>query len=165
VAKKLEYRTKTIDVQKAEALRRTLISWFRENGRDLPWRRTRDPWRILVSEAMLQQIQVVRAIPFYERFLKRFPTLESLAEAPVADAIRTWGDLGRYRRIVNLHRTARIVVAEHGGELPSDPDVLLTLPGIGPYTAGAVACFAFEKDVPFGTVPTTHASPSGGSKR
>ena len=130
-------------------MRDTLVSWFGKNGRDLPWRRTRDPWRVLVSEVMLQQIQVSRAIPFYERFLERFPTLESLAEAPLADAIRTWGDLGRYRRVVNLHRTARIVVDEHGGVIPSDPDVLVKLPGIGPYTAGAVACFAYEKDVPF----------------
>lgn len=135
--------------KKNAAVRAALISWFRENARDLPWRRTRDPWRILVSEVMLQQIQVVRAIPFYEKFLERFPTLESLATAPLADAIRTWGDLGRYRRIVNLHRTARIVLNEHDGELPSDPDVLVKLPGIGPYTAGAVACFAFERDVPF----------------
>ncbi|WP_207957149.1 A/G-specific adenine glycosylase [Rubrobacter tropicus] len=130
-------------------MRKTLISWFRENGRDLPWRRTRDPWRILVSEVMLQQIQVARAIPFYERFTERFPTVDALATAPLAEAIRAWGDLGRYRRVVNLHRTARIVVEEHEGRIPADPEVLVTLPGIGPYTAGAVACFAFERDVPF----------------
>ena len=130
-------------------MREAVLSWFDENARDLPWRRTRDPWRILVSEVMLQQIQVKRAIPFYERFLARFPTVEALAGAPLSDAIRVWGDLGRYRRVVNLHRTARIVVDEHGGEVPSDPDVLLKLPGIGPYTAGAVACFAYERDVPF----------------
>ena len=128
-------------------MREALLSWFDENGRDLPWRRTRDPWRILVSEVMLQQIQVKRAIPFYERFLERFPTVEALAEAPLSDAIRVWGDLGRYRRVVSLHRTARIVVEEHSGRVPSDPEVLVTLPGVGPYTAGAVACFAYEKDV------------------
>ena len=137
------------DVAKAEAVRGALIPWFDENGRDLPWRRTRDPWGILVSEVMLQQIQVARAIPFYERFLERFPTVEALAEAPLADAIRAWGDLGRYRRVVNLHRTARIVVEEHGGRVPSDPEALMTLPGVGPYTAGAVACFAFERDAHF----------------
>ena len=126
-----------------------MISWFEENGRDLPWRRTRDPYRVLVSEVMLQQIQVVRAIPFYERFLERFPTVEALANAPISDAIRVWGDLGRYRRVVNLHRTARTIVDEHGGEVPSDPAVLSKLPGIGPYTAGAVACFAYERGVPF----------------
>ncbi len=132
-------------------MREALLSWFDENAHDLPWRRTRDPWRILVSEVMLQRIQVKRAIPFYERFLARFPTVEALAGAPLSDAIRAWGDRGRYRRVVNLHRTARIVVDEHGGEVPSDPDVLLKLPGIGPYTAGAVACFAFERDVGFAT--------------
>ena len=131
------------------AVREALLSWFDENARDLPWRRTRDPWRVLVSEVMLQQIQVKRAIPFYDRFLERFPTVGALAEAPLSDAIRVWGDLGRYRRVVSLHRTARIVVEEHGGRVPSDPEVLVTFPGIGPYTAGAVACFAYEKDVPF----------------
>ena len=130
-------------------MREALLSWFDENGRDLPWRRTRDPWPILVSEVMLQQIQVKRAIPFYERFLARFPTVRTLAEAPLSDAIRVWGDLGRYRRVVNLHRTARIIVEEHGGRIPPDPEVLVKLPGIGPYTAGAVACFAYERDVPF----------------
>ena len=130
-------------------MREALLSWFEENARDLPWRRTRDPWRILVSEVMLQQIQVKRAAPFYERFLARFPTVEALAGAPLSDAIRVWGDLGRYRRVVNLHRTARFVVDGHGGKVPSDPDALLKLPGIGPYTAGAVACFAYERDVPF----------------
>ena len=130
-------------------MREALISVYREHGRHLPWRNTRDPWRVLVSEVMLQQIQVVRAIPFYERFLERFPTVEALALAPVADAIRAWGDLGRYRRVVNLHRSARIIVEEHGGKVPSDPASLIKLPGVGPYTAGAVACFAFEKDVAF----------------
>ncbi len=169
MAKKLAYSAgPERDGAKIEAVRGALISWFRENGRDLPWRRTRDPWSILVSEVMLQQIQVVRAIPFYERFLERFPTVEALAEAPIAEAIRVWGDLGRYRRVVSLHRTARILVEEHGGEIPSEPEVLVKLPGIGPYTAGAVACFAFERDVPFGTVPTNAfclSASLGGSKR
>ncbi len=128
-------------------MREALLSWFDESARDLPWRRTRDPWRILVSEVMLQQIQVKGAIPFYERFLERFPTVEALACAPLSDAIRAWDDLRRYRRVVNLHRTARIVVDKHGGKIPPDPDVFVKLPGIGPYTAGAVACFAYERDV------------------
>jgi A/G-specific adenine glycosylase len=98
---------------------------------------------------MLQQIQVVRAIPFYHAFLARFPTVAALADAPLAEAIRVWGDLGRYKRVVNLHRTARLIVDEHGGQIPSEPEVLRTLPGIGPYTAGAVACFAFERDAAF----------------
>jgi A/G-specific adenine glycosylase len=125
------------------------MSWFRENGRDLPWRHTRDPWCVLVSEVMLQQIQVKRAVPFYERFLARFPTVEALADAPLAEAIRIWEDLGRYRRVVYLHRTARIVVEEHDGSILSDPDELAKLTGIGPYTAGAVACFAYERDAAF----------------
>ncbi len=135
------------DAEKLDVVREALIPWYEENGRELPWRRTRDPWRILVSEVMLQQIQVKRAVPFYEAFLERFPTVRALAEAPLAEAIRAWGDLGRYRRVVNLHRTARIVVEEFGGEIPPDPAVLVKLPGIGPYTAGAVACFAYERDV------------------
>jgi A/G-specific adenine glycosylase len=154
---------------KAEAVREVLISWFDENGRDLPWGRTRDPWRILVSEVMLQQIQVKRAVPFYEAFLGRFATPRALAEAPLAEAIKVWGNLGRYRRVVNLHRTARILIEEFGGKVPSDPGVLVRLPGIGPYTAGAVACFAFEQDVPLSTPPTNKpsscTSSSGGSKR
>ena len=157
------------DDAKVEAVREALISWFEENGRDLPWRRTRDPWRILVSEVMLQQIQVKRAIPFYEAFLERFATPRALAEAPLAEAIRVWRNLGRYRRVVNLHRTARILTVEFGGKVPCDPEVLVRLPGVGPYTAGAVACFAFEKDVPLSTLPTnkpfSSASSSGGSKR
>jgi len=121
---------------KMPAVREALISWYDENARDLPWRRTRDPWRVLVSEVMLQQIQVKRAIPFYESFLARFPTPRKLADAPLAEAIKAWGDLGRYRRVVNLHRTARILVEEFGGEVPSDPEVLVKLPGIGPYNGG-----------------------------
>lgn len=130
-------------------LRSALLTWFGANRRDLPWRRTRDPYAILVSEIMLQQIQVVRAIPFYLAFLTRFSTVHDLADAPLSDAIRVWGDLGRYRRVVNLHRSARLIVDEHGGMVPRRVDVLQRLPGIGPYTAGAVACFAYEDPVAF----------------
>ena len=129
--------------------RERLLAWFDCKGRDLPWRRTRDPYRILVSEIMLQQIQVVRAIPFYEAFVERFPTIESLATAALAEVIRVWSDLGRYRRIVFLHQTARIVVEDHGGVIPREVEALRMLPGVGPYTAGAVACFAYEIDVAF----------------
>jgi A/G-specific adenine glycosylase len=137
------------DEQLLADARASLLAWFAAEGRDLPWRRTRDPWSILVSEVMLQQIQVKRAIPFYESFLARFPTVGSLARAPLSEAILIWRDLGRYRRVVHLHRTARIIVDEHDGVIPSDPATLETLPGIGPYTAGAVACFAHERDVVF----------------
>jgi A/G-specific adenine glycosylase len=139
----------TIEVARREQIQEALIPWFEKNGRDLPWRHTRDPWRVLVSEVMLQQIQVKRAVPFYERFLARFPTVDALADAPLAEAIRAWEDLGRCRRVVYLHRTARIVVGEHEGSIPSDPEELVKLPGIGPYTAGAVACFAYERDAAF----------------
>lgn len=126
-----------------------LLGWFRANRRDLPWRRTRDPYRILVSEIMLQQTQVDRVLPFYARFLDRFPTVEALAAAPAGDVITAWAGLGYNRRAVNLQRTAQAVVAERGGVFPQTVDELRTLPGIGPYTAGAIACFAFEQDAAF----------------
>jgi A/G-specific adenine glycosylase len=138
-----------LDPERVAAVQAALLAWFAEQGRDLPWRTTRDAWAILVSEVMLQQVQVARAVPFYLAFLERFPTVSDLAAAPLAEAIRVWGDLGRYRRVVNLHRTARLVVERHGGAIPSEVAALRALPGIGPYTAGAVACFAFGQDVSF----------------
>ena len=138
-----------LDAGEVAIVQTALLAWFEANRRDLPWRHTRDPYRVLVSEVMLQQIQVSRAIPFYLAFLDRFPTIETLAAAPLAEAIRVWGDLGRYRRVVNFHRTARHIVDELGGVFPHDPETLRRLPGIGPYTAGAIACFAFEDDTAF----------------
>jgi A/G-specific adenine glycosylase len=130
-------------------LRAALLEWFGAAGRDLPWRRTRDPYKIMVSEIMLQQTQVDRVIPKYHAFLEAFPTLAALAAAPTADVIRAWSGLGYNRRAINMQRTARAVIEEHGGEFPRDVAALLKLPGIGPYTAGAIACFAFEQDVAF----------------
>lgn len=130
-------------------LHQALLNWFREAARDLPWRRVRDPYRILVAEVMLQQTQVDRVLPKYEAFLERFPTLQALAEASTADVIRMWTGLGYNRRAVNLQRAAREIVERYGGMFPQDVATLVTLPGIGPYTAGAVACFAFEQDVAF----------------
>ncbi|MDQ6697491.1 MAG: A/G-specific adenine glycosylase, partial [Actinomycetota bacterium] len=124
-----------------------LLGWFAERRRDLPWRRTRDPWAVLVSELMLQQTQVARVVPRFEVFLSRFPTPSACADASVGDVVTQWAGLGYNRRAVNLHRTATAVVADHGGALPSDLDALLRLPGIGPYTARAVLSFAFERDV------------------
>jgi A/G-specific adenine glycosylase len=118
-----------------------LLAWFRRNGRDLPWRRTRDPYAILVSEVMLQQTQVERVVPRYEEWLARWPTVDALAAAPLADVIRAWQGLGYNRRGVNLHRAAK-VVARDGW-----PDDLTTLPGVGPYTAAAVSSFAFGRPV------------------
>lgn len=126
-----------------------LLQWFAASARDLPWRRTRDPYQILVSEIMLQQTQVDRVIPKYLAFLAAFPTLEALAAAPTAEVIRLWQGLGYNRRAVNLQRAARAVRDEHGGVFPREVAALRSLPGIGPYTAGAVACFAFEQDVAF----------------
>ncbi|MGI9252620.1 MAG: A/G-specific adenine glycosylase [Thermomicrobiales bacterium] len=130
-------------------IRSGLLGWFQVNARDLPWRRTRDPYRILVSEVMLQQTQVDRVVPFYEAFLARFPDERALASASTADVIRMWKGLGYNRRAVNLQRAVQYVVDELGGVWPRAVDALGKLPGIGPYTAGAIACFAFEQDVPF----------------
>ncbi len=138
-----------LDLGRLCTVRESLISWFVEYARDFPWRYTRDPYHVLVSEVMLQQIQVSRAVPFYLAFLERFPTVGALAEAPIAEAIRVRGDLGRYKRVVNLHRTARMIAEGHDGEVPSEPEVPVTFPGIGPYTVGAVACFAFGRGVSF----------------
>ncbi|HEU0165808.1 MAG TPA: A/G-specific adenine glycosylase, partial [Thermomicrobiales bacterium] len=133
---------------KIDAVRERLLTWWQANRRDLPWRHTRDPYRILVSEVMLQQTQVDRVIPYYEQWLAAFPTVQALAEAPTAEVIRLWAGLGYNRRAVNLQRTAQAVV-ERGGDFPGTVEELRLLPGIGPYTSGAIACFAFEQDVPF----------------
>jgi A/G-specific adenine glycosylase len=134
---------------KIETVQEALLEWFRANGRNLPWRETRVPYRILVSEVMLQQTQVDRVIPYYVAFLERFPTVEALAAAPTADVITAWAGLGYNRRAVNLQRTARYVVEKLGGRFPENLDDLKRLPGVGPYTAGAIAAFAFEQEVAF----------------
>jgi A/G-specific adenine glycosylase len=130
-------------------VRGALLEWFARHGRDLPWRHTRDPYRIMVSEIMLQQTQVDRVVPKYKAFLELFPSLAALAAAPTAEVIRAWTGLGYNRRAVNMQRAAQAVTELHAGRFPSDLAELLKLPGIGPYTAGAIACFAFEQDVAF----------------
>ncbi|MFN0069942.1 MAG: A/G-specific adenine glycosylase [Chloroflexota bacterium] len=132
----------------AADLHQALITWYRDKGRNLPWRHTRDPYRILVSEVMLQQTQVDRVLPKYEQFLKRFPDLPSLAAASLSDVLRIWSPLGYNRRARYLHLTARAAQDRFRGELPSGLSDLRSLPGIGRYTAGAVACFAFEQSTP-----------------
>jgi A/G-specific adenine glycosylase len=128
---------------------RKLRAWYRAHHRDLPWRRTRDPYRVLVSELMLQQTQVSRVLLKYSEFLDRFPTLESVAQSRPGRVMDAWSGLGYYARARNLHRLARKVVANGGpGTLPSDPAALRALPGIGAYTAGAVASFAYERRAP-----------------
>ena len=132
----------------AQPFTRKLLAWYRRAARDLPWRRTRDPYRVLVSEFMLQQTQVSRVAEFYPRFLERFPDLGALARAPARQVREAWDGLGYYARASNLHALARVVRQDFDGTLPAEPDELRKLPGVGPYTAGAVASFAYEKPVP-----------------
>lgn len=136
------------DLKTVASFRSKLLRWFRRSGRDLPWRRTRDPYHILVSEVMLQQTQVSRVELFYGKFLARWPRLEDLASARPAQVRKAWEGLGYYRRATNLHALAKVVVRERNGMMPSDPTELRGLPGVGPYTAGAVASFAFERRAP-----------------
>jgi len=131
-----------------QRFRRTLLRWYDRNGRDLPWRRTDDPYHILVSEIMLQQTQVDRVLPKYREWLGKYPSLEALADAHEEAAVRTWYPLGYNIRPRRLHAIARESVARFGGELPSDEETLRSFKGIGPYTAGALMSFAFRKRAP-----------------
>src|SRR5262249_42858702 len=130
------------------ALRTALLRWYDRQKRDLPWRRTQDPYAIWVSEVMLQQTQVSVVLPYWERFLRRFPNVASLAEAPLDDVLAAWRGLGYYARARNLHRAARCLVQEHGGRVPAEAEELRSLPGFGRYTVGAVASIAFGLPVP-----------------
>jgi A/G-specific adenine glycosylase len=126
-----------------QRFRRRLLAWYQANGRDLPWRRTEDPYHILVSEMMLQQTQVDRVLPKYHEWLAKYPSLEALAAAPEGDVTETWRPLGYNIRPRRLQSIARESVARYGGELPSDEETLLSFKGIGAYTAGAIRSFAF----------------------
>jgi len=144
-------RRKKAEPPKAGAIREIrapLLRWYDGNKRDLPWRRTRDPYAIWISEAMLQQTRVETVIPYWERFLETFPTVEALAEADLDDVYAVWTGLGYYSRARNLKHAAGTIVAEHGGRLPDTADGLETLKGIGRYTAGAVASIAFDREAP-----------------
>jgi len=125
--------------------RARLLHWYRKHARDLPWRKTQDPWAILVSEVLLQQTRVEQALPYYRRVLARFPTAKSLAQAPLSELLSLWQGAGYYRRAEHLHRSARIIAARG---FPRDFEGLRALPGVGPYTAGAVASIAFGERVP-----------------
>lgn len=126
-----------------------VIDWYAEHQRDLPWRRPEaDPWSILVSEIMLQQTPVARVLPVWQEWLTRWPTPDALAQAAPGDAVRAWGRLGYPRRALRLHAAATAIRTEHAGRVPSDPDTLRTLPGIGAYTAAAVAAFAYGVRIP-----------------
>jgi A/G-specific adenine glycosylase len=128
--------------------RRRLLGWYGRHRRDLPWRRTDDPYHILVSEIMLQQTQVERVVPKYHEFLQRYPTLEALAGAPTEEVRRLWYPLGYNVRPLNLRGIARETMARYGGRLPEDAAALRGMRGIGRYTAGAVLCFAYRRPVP-----------------
>ncbi|HKV63811.1 MAG TPA: A/G-specific adenine glycosylase [Candidatus Acidoferrum sp.] len=127
------------------AFRKQLLSWFRQFQRDLPWRRTTDPYRIWLSEIMLQQTRVTAVIPYYERFLKRFPDIHALAAATQEEVLRLWSGLGYYSRSRNLQKAAQQIVAKHGGQFPVGLDDALALPGIGDYTAAAILSIAFDE--------------------
>jgi len=129
-------------------LQQRLLAWYDKNKRDLPWRADKDPYRIWVSEIMLQQTRVDTVIPFYERFIATLPDISSLAEVSDDVLLKLWEGLGYYRRAANLKKGAQALVLDHGGRMPDDVRTLLTLPGIGPYTAGAIASIAFQKCVP-----------------
>ncbi len=126
----------------------TLLSWYSSHQRSLPWRRNPNPYRVLVSEIMLQQTQVPRVIEKFKEFTALFPTIEHLAKAPKADIIKAWSGLGYNRRALLLHQFAQVVVEKYNGIIPDSPEILRTLPGIGPYTAGAIASFAYNKPEP-----------------
>lgn len=132
-------------LRNANSFKRRLLRWYRRVGRRLPWRTTRDPYRILVSEFMLQQTQVSRVEQYYPRFLGRYPTIRDLARARPGAVREAWDGLGYYRRASNLHRLAQVVVKSHCGRVPDEERSLEALPGVGPYTAAAVASFAYEQ--------------------
>ena len=125
-----------------------LISWFEENQRPLPWRRSYDPYHVWISEVMLQQTQVETALPYYERFIQEIPTIEALARTPEERVLTLWAGLGYYRRARHLMAAAREIVAKHDGKMPSDYDAVLELPGVGQYMAGAILSIAFNKPYP-----------------
>lgn len=127
---------------------RRLVAWGRSRARPFPWRYNRDPYVVWVSETMLQQTQIQTVIPYLERWLKRFPNVEALANAELEEVLKVWEGLGYYARARNLHRAARIILEKHGGRIPETRDALLALPGIGPYTAGAILSLAYGKDEP-----------------
>ncbi|MBP85629.1 MAG: A/G-specific adenine glycosylase [Planctomycetaceae bacterium] len=128
-----------------QSVRRKMLAWFARNARDLPWRRTKAPYHVWISEIMLQQTQVVAVIPYFDRFIAKFPTIESLAKAKEEEVLRLWEGLGYYRRARQLHKAAAVIWSEHRGEFPSHHENILALPGVGRYTAGAIRSIAFDQ--------------------
>ncbi len=138
----------TLSPARAGAIAQKLSAWFEKNQRPMPWRATREPYRIWLSEVMLQQTRVQTVIPYYEKFTKRFPTVEKLAHAPLGEVLKLWAGLGYYARARQLHKAARVVASELGGRFPKNAAALGHLPGIGLYTAGAIASIAFDLPAP-----------------
>lgn len=134
-----------LNARELAAFRKQLLGWFRQFRRDLPWRRTKDPYRIWLSEIMLQQTRVATVIPYYERFLEHFPDVRALAGAPQEEVLRLWSGLGYYSRARNLQKAAQQIVAKHGGQFPARREDALALPGIGNYTAAAILSIAFDE--------------------
>lgn len=137
----------SISEKKIKAFHEKIFSWWRENRRDLPWRHTSDPYKIFVSEVMLQQTQVSRVLPVYQEFLKDFPTAKALAAAPTSDVLKAWKGMGYNRRALFLKKASEMIVEKFHGTFPLDETILRTLPGVGQYTARAILVFAFRKDV------------------
>jgi len=137
-----------ISIPQKEKIQTKLLQWFKKNGRDLPWRKTRDPYAIWVSEIMLQQTQVATVIPYYQKFLRSFPTIHHLAKSDLSKVLKVWEGLGYYSRARNLHRASQIVLTRFRGKIPETLKDLLGLPGIGRSTAGSILSFAFHKDAP-----------------
>ena len=131
-----------------QSLQRKLLSWYLQHKRDLPWRRTKDPYRIWISEVMLQQTQVDTVIPYYEKWSKRFPNVETLAKANLDQVLKVWEGLGYYARARNLHQAAKQLCETHNGKFPTYYEEIRALPGIGDYTAGAIASIAFGRPHP-----------------
>src|SRR4051794_31592807 len=131
-----------------DRVRLGLVSWYARGHRNLPWREDRDPYRIFVSETMLVQTTVAAVLPYFERFLARFPDVRALAEADEAEVLKVWEGLGYYRRARQLHAAARAIVDAHGGAFPDDPEAIRALPGVGRYIAGAILSFAFDRPAP-----------------
>jgi len=140
--------SKKIDKTKITAFQQKILSWYKKNKRDLPWRKTTDPYKILVSEVMLQQTQVDRVIRYYERFLEHYPDIHSLANADKITLLKLWSGLGYNNRVLRLQKLSQKLVEEKKTSLPPEEEALISLPGIGPYTAHAVLAFAFNKAVP-----------------
>ncbi len=137
----------SISIQAKGNIRRGLLLWYQKNKRDLPWRKKKSAYRTLVSEIMLQQTQIKTVIPYFERWMKAFPTIEKLAKAKLGKVLKLWEGLGYYSRARNFHKAAKIIASKHHGKIPSDYNILISLPGIGRYTAGAISSIAFNQPV------------------